>query len=184
MGKIHWHVTTFLTTGTLGILRFGISWEMSCISQLQRWHWIPAWETYCSTTQEFHPATMFECRMVWTGWSWPSEITSSSLNVISLSFLNPPLTCIRRLRFLTPVAPYKTSFVYNNLMYGLISRLTEVIGGNSWEDLMDEKIFQPLGMTSSTFTHLTDLRSSRVAQPYLREPTEGQWRNVSLLLHR
>jgi CubicO group peptidase (beta-lactamase class C family) len=67
-------------------------------------------------------------------------------------------------------------------MYGLISRITEVIGGKSWEDLMVEKIFHPLGMTDSNFTHTMDLEADDVAHAYLWDGE--QWREVSMFLHR
>ena len=68
-------------------------------------------------------------------------------------------------------------------MYGLLTYVTEVIGQAPWEELMKEKIFQPLGMTSSSFIHEIDLSSGDVAKPYL-DVDESSYRPVSLLLHR
>lgn len=48
-------------------------------------------------------------------------------------------------------AEFRTTFIYNNLMYAVAGAVAEKIGGKPWEDLVVEKIFTPLGMDSSNF---------------------------------
>ena len=91
----------------------------------------------------------------------------------------------RKIRFFDRKQPFRNSYRYNNLMYGLISYITEVVGGASWEDLMTSHIFRPLDMNSTTFTHVIseDEAREKMAVPYLRT-YEGEWRSISHKLHR
>ena len=72
----------------------------------------------------------------------------------------------RRIRFITPVHPPRTNFQYANNIFTLASIVSEHLAGDEWEELIQERIFNPLGMTSSTFTyrHLPDLTDH--ATPY------------------
>jgi CubicO group peptidase (beta-lactamase class C family) len=67
-----------------------------------------------------------------------------------------------RLRYLDPVpvpgggTAFRTMFVYNNLMYGVAGHLLEMLFGVSYEDLLEGRIFGPLGMAATTLS-LADL---------------------------
>src|SRR5687767_4806479 len=54
-----------------------------------------------------------------------------------------------RLRFLEPSATFRQIYQYNNLMFMTAGVLTERITGDSWENLIKQRIFTPLGMTRS-----------------------------------
>lgn len=56
--------------------------------------------------------------------------------------------------------------MYSNLMYGLASRMTEVIAGERWEDLAERYFFRPLDMHRSTFVTQLDLSELNTAKPY------------------
>lgn len=43
------------------------------------------------------------------------------------------------------------NFVYSNLGYMVAGAMAEKKTGKSWEALMQEKLFKPLGMTSAGF---------------------------------
>ena len=76
----------------------------------------------------------------------------------------------RLIRFLKPVDELRTSFQYNNLMYGLIAVVSETIGENTWEELMKEKLFKPLGIINATFVsnmNDNDEELVNVQVPYL-----------------
>ncbi len=68
-------------------------------------------------------------------------------------------------------------------MYGLLSHVTEKIGGKSWEDLIRDKIFNPNGMDSSSFTHQVDLTMPGLAKPYLPDD-DGQYREIDMKFQR
>lgn len=90
---------------------------------------------------------------------------------------NPRLnmkTIVKILRFLKPTREFRNSYYYNNILYGFLSRMTEVVNDdkNSWEDLMKKKIFDPLQMSNTTFGHKANYDKFDIATPYL-------WQNNS-----
>jgi CubicO group peptidase (beta-lactamase class C family) len=58
-------------------------------------------------------------------------------------------------------------------MYGLLTYITERIGGRSWEELMRTELFQPLGMTSSDFLTTVDVTQVDLAQGYGTDRDNG-----------
>ncbi len=50
-----------------------------------------------------------------------------------------------------PAAKPGEKFIYSNAGYTIAGHLAEHVTGKSWEDLMGEKIFRPLGMTTAGF---------------------------------
>jgi len=87
-----------------------------------------------------------------------------------------------KLRFFEPALPFRSSYHYNNLMYGLMTYMTEKLEDNTWEEVMTNRFFDPLGMTSTTFTHTTDLTRNDIAKPALKND-EDEWQAVSLDFH-
>lgn len=59
---------------------------------------------------------------------------------------------IRRMRYMRPVAPFRTKCHYNNPGFILAGKIVEIVSGQTWEEFMDERFFKPLGMTSSSPT--------------------------------
>ncbi|XP_062608814.1 uncharacterized protein LOC134270598 [Saccostrea cucullata] len=74
---------------------------------------------------------------------------------------------IQRLKHLDRTGRFRDSFYYSNLMYGLLTRIAEIIGGKSWEELIKEHIFDPLEMTSSNFATTADPSKLELARGYL-----------------
>lgn len=61
---------------------------------------------------------------------------------------------------------FRTEFLYNNYMYMLAGYIAEKLTGKTWEDLVQEYIFTPLGMNSSGFVdRVTDFKD--FALPYV-----------------
>jgi CubicO group peptidase (beta-lactamase class C family) len=50
-----------------------------------------------------------------------------------------------------PEATPGEKFIYSNAGYSIAGHMAEKVTGKSWEDLMREKIFRPLGMTTAGF---------------------------------
>ncbi|EDY20356.1 beta-lactamase [Chthoniobacter flavus Ellin428] len=50
-----------------------------------------------------------------------------------------------------PEAPHGKKFIYSNEGYAIAGAMIERVTGEAWEDLMRERIFEPLGMTSAGF---------------------------------
>lgn len=58
----------------------------------------------------------------------------------------------QRLKYLEPTASFRSEWQYQNLMYMTAGILTEQLSGLSWEEYVQENIFQPLGMNGANFT--------------------------------
>ncbi len=73
---------------------------------------------------------------------------------------------VARLAFLKPSKDFRTDWLYNNFMFLSAGWMAEKITGKSWEDNVRERIFTPLGMTSSNFSVKDSSRTSDHALPY------------------
>ncbi|PVD35053.1 hypothetical protein C0Q70_06334 [Pomacea canaliculata] len=79
--------------------------------------------------------------------------TGLTTSIISL-YAGYPATFTReqftnRLQYLPASGLFRDEWNYNNWMYGLAGRVAEVMGGASWEELLHQRIFQPLQMNDS-----------------------------------
>ena len=59
---------------------------------------------------------------------------------------------IAGLHHLEPSASFRSKYQYQNLMFLTAGVVAERIGGKSWEELVEERIFRPLGMERATFS--------------------------------
>lgn len=59
---------------------------------------------------------------------------------------------ITRIKFLEPVAPVRSKWRYNNLMYMLQGAIVERLTEKSWGQNIDQSLFKPLEMTNSNTT--------------------------------
>lgn len=75
----------------------------------------------------------------------------------------------RRTKYIPQRADFRTSFIYNNMMYILLGYLAELLGKDSWENLVTSRVFEPIGMESTTIL-LTedDILQPDVAKPYIK----------------
>jgi CubicO group peptidase (beta-lactamase class C family) len=73
---------------------------------------------------------------------------------------------VRRLQYLEPNKPLRSTFQYNNLMFMTAGYIAGLLNGKSWEDTIRERIFTPMGMNGTNFS-LKDTQSSPdFALPY------------------
>ena len=73
---------------------------------------------------------------------------------------------LRRVRFLKPTWSVRSHFGYQNIMYLAAGQAVAHVAGKSWDDLVRERIFTPLGMTE-TNTSTRDLAGkTNVATPH------------------
>jgi CubicO group peptidase (beta-lactamase class C family) len=79
-----------------------------------------------------------------------------------------------RLRYLEPAAPLRTKFLYNNLMFTAAGQVIEELSGKTWEQFVQQRIFDPLGMSRSTLTIEDNIKGPEPAVPYSerRDSTE------------
>jgi len=62
---------------------------------------------------------------------------------------------ILNLRHLKQVSPFRTKYDYDNLLYIVAGVVVERVSGQSWEQFVEERIMQPLGMTHSAASFST-----------------------------
>ncbi len=71
-----------------------------------------------------------------------------------------------RLRYLEPTAPIRSKFLYNNLMFTAAGQVIEELSGQTWEQFVQHRIFDPLGMSRSTLSIDDNLKGAEPAVPY------------------
>lgn len=71
---------------------------------------------------------------------------------------------LHRLRFLKPESPFRSRWSYQNVMYLAAGEAAARAGGDSWDHLVVQRIFTPLGMTSTVTAVPADNRN--VATPH------------------
>jgi CubicO group peptidase (beta-lactamase class C family) len=77
------------------------------------------------------------------------------------------LEVLRRARHL-PVTEFRGGYGYNNIMYIAAGELAAAVAGMSWDDLLEQRIFTPLGMTRSTSRAAVVDRRQNVATAHTR----------------
>lgn len=56
---------------------------------------------------------------------------------------------IHNLRYLKPVSSFRTKYDYDNNLYIIAGEVVERVSGMTWEDFIEKRMMQPLGMTKS-----------------------------------
>jgi CubicO group peptidase (beta-lactamase class C family) len=75
---------------------------------------------------------------------------------------------VRRVRHLEPTWSFRSAFGYQNIMYLAAGLVTEQITGRSWDDVVRDRIFTPLGMRNSLTSVKPLAGLTNVAQPHTR----------------
>lgn len=73
---------------------------------------------------------------------------------------------IGRLKYLEPTRDFRAFLQYQNLMFMTAGYLAGQANGTTWEALVEERIFKPLEMTSSSFSVTKMQESANHARPY------------------
>jgi CubicO group peptidase (beta-lactamase class C family) len=88
---------------------------------------------------------------------------------------------LSKLPQMKPSYEFRTNFVYNNILYLAAGEAIAKVGGKSWDDLIAEKLFSPLGMASAN-TNIAKLpKDGDVATPHERKkgvPGKVAWLNA------
>lgn len=79
---------------------------------------------------------------------------------------------VRRLRFLPPNKELREAWQYNNLMFLTAGFLAEKLTGETWEEAVRERIFEPLGMARSNFSVEESQKDPDHALPYQEDDDE------------
>jgi CubicO group peptidase (beta-lactamase class C family) len=79
---------------------------------------------------------------------------------------------VERLRYLEPNVSFRSEFQYQNLMFMTAGYLEGEVAGTSWEELVRNRIFGPLGMTNSSLSVGEMQRASDFAYGYEKKKNE------------
>ncbi len=88
---------------------------------------------------------------------------------------------VRLVRHLRPTWSLRSQFGYQNILYVAAGEVAEAISGKSWDALVDERLFEPLGMTESITSIAPLSTKSNVATPHAKIDEQVQpirWRNI------
>lgn len=86
-----------------------------------------------------------------------------------------------RLRYLVPSKDFRSCFQYQNLMYMTAGYLVGELSGRTWEEFVQERIFNPLEMATSSLSVRDSQQASDFALPYIKkddEVKETPFRNI------
>lgn len=61
---------------------------------------------------------------------------------------------------------FRSVWQYQNMMYATVGYLIEVISGQTWEEFVQQRILEPLGMSSTNFSVHVSQQSADFALPY------------------
>jgi CubicO group peptidase (beta-lactamase class C family) len=81
---------------------------------------------------------------------------------------NSPEEVIRRVRFAEPAYSFRSSFIYQNIMWAVAGQIVATESGMPWERFLRTRIFAPLGMVNSVPLLDSARRRSNVASPHYR----------------
>ncbi len=73
---------------------------------------------------------------------------------------------VRRVRYLEPNKTFRDVYQYNNLMFVAAGFLAGVVADSTWEDLVRERIFIPVGMTRSNTSTRDSVKADDFAKPH------------------
>ena len=82
---------------------------------------------------------------------------------------------LRRMRFLKPAAPFRSRWIYQNVMLLAAGEAAGKAAGTTWDELLQKRIFEPLGMTSSLPVARDPERIAALATPHvlIRDSVSG-----------
>ena len=81
---------------------------------------------------------------------------------------NSPDEVIRRVRFADPAYSFRSSFIYQNIMYAVAGQVVSAVSGVPWEQFVRTRIFAPLGMPNAVPLLDSARRRANVASPHYR----------------
>jgi len=74
---------------------------------------------------------------------------------------------VSRIKYRKNENSFRSKFGYSNVMYITATEVVKAVTGHSWDAFINEKIFQPLGMTSTNTTNSTFDKGMNIAWPHI-----------------
>tara|TARA_R110002153_G_scaffold124543_7_gene271011 strand:+ start:50 stop:1612 length:1563 start_codon:yes stop_codon:yes gene_type:complete len=73
---------------------------------------------------------------------------------------------LHNLRYLKPTGEFRADYAYDNLLYIVAGELIPAVTGQSWEQFVEQRIMQPLGMTHCFAGNVSDSKQQHIATPH------------------
>jgi len=73
---------------------------------------------------------------------------------------------VRRMRYLEPAYSFRSSYIYQNLMYLVAGEVIEAASGRPWAEFVEQRIFGPLGMRETVTSRGRIEDGANVATPH------------------
>ncbi len=88
---------------------------------------------------------------------------------------------IRHIRFIKPSWSFRSNFGYQNLMFLTAGQVVSKVAGKSWDAFIAERIFKPLGMTSSDTSITAFKPGDNISTPHAMFDDKAEpiaWRKI------
>lgn len=85
---------------------------------------------------------------------------------------------IHNLRYLKPVSGFRTKYDYDNNLYIVAGEVIARVSGMSWEDFIEQRIMQPLGMTASKASISRLSSRNNIVMPHA--PVDGKVKTIDI----
>lgn len=88
---------------------------------------------------------------------------------------------VRRARFIKPSWSLRSTFGYQNIMFLTAGQLVSRVSGKTWDEFIQQRIFTPLAMTSSSTSINAFKTANNVSSPHSKANEKVQvipWRNI------
>ncbi len=161
--------TKFFTATALGILvdEGKVAWDSPVINYLP---WFQMWDPYVTRELTVRDLLTHRCGLgLGAGdllWWPPSDYDRKEI--------------ARRIRFIQPSSSFRSTYAYNNLMFLVAGEVIEAVSGLTWEDFITQRIFEPVGMKTSSARISDTVKRTNVAGTHA--PVEGVVRPVKPFL--
>ena len=132
--------TKAFTVAALGILidEGKLTWETKVIDVIPEFRLYNAWVTEDFNIKDLlcHRSGLGEGAGDLMMWPDSARFTASDI--------------IHNIRYLRQASPFRTKYDYDNLLYVVAGEVVARVSGTSWENFVETKLMQPLGMTGSS----------------------------------
>jgi CubicO group peptidase (beta-lactamase class C family) len=75
---------------------------------------------------------------------------------------------MHQLRFIKPATSFRSGYAYDNVLYIVAGLVVEQVSGMTWENFVQKRIFDPLGMEDSVVSLRQALKQSNRVAPHAR----------------
>lgn len=87
----------------------------------------------------------------------------------------------KHIKYLPATDPIRDKIIYNNFMYVMLGHVAEVLGKDTWENLVRSRLFEPVGMNNSRILmRPEDLIAEDVARPYIYKDDQIQLSSLQI----